>query len=179
MPGECVGRVLVGKITAPFGVKGWVKIHSFTDPASNIFTYRQLLSQRGNDWQPIEFDASRPHGKGLVAHVPGCDDRNAAALLSQSKLAVSADELPPLQEDDYYWRDLEGLAVYVVTAGGRRLLGQIAHMFATGANDVMVVESTDESMDGRQRLIPWVPGQYVLEVDAAAGTVLVDWDPDF
>ena len=179
MPGESVGTVIVGKITAPFGVKGWVKIHSFTEPASNIFSYRRLLLQRGDDWQSIEFDARRPHGKGLVAHVPGCDDRNAAALLSQSMLAVRADELPALAEGDYYWRDLEGLAVYVATDGGRVLLGRIAYLFATGANDVMVVEATDESRDDRQRLIPWVPGQYLLEVDMAAGGVTVDWDPDF
>lgn len=171
--------VVVGKITAPYGIKGWVKVHSFTEPASALFEYPRLLVERGGSWQEAGFDSHRAHGKGQVAHIKGCDDRNQAALFAQCPLAVAASELPDLPADDYYWRDLEGLAVYAATEGEPVLLGRIAHLFATGANDVMVVAGSEGSIDKRERLIPWVPGQHVLEVDIAAGKVLVDWDPEF
>jgi 16S rRNA processing protein RimM len=171
--------VIVGKISAAYGIKGWVKIHSYTDPDTRIFEFRQLQMQRGDAWVPVEIDASRRHGKGLVAHIVGCDDRNQAALLARHSLAVSADELPEAAADEVYWRDLEGMAVYARSGDGAVLLGQIAYLFATGANDVMVVASTAESIDDRERMIPWVPAERVLEVDTAARRVLVDWDPDF
>lgn len=179
MPASTSEPVIVGKIVAPYGVKGWVKIHSYTEPDTNILDYRPLSIQRGENWEPVEIDAGRRHGKGIVAHVVGCDDRNQAGLIAQCALAVSADQLPDLVDDDYYWRQLEGFEVYARTDKGPVMLGRIAWLFATGANDVMVVEGTTDSIDQRQRLIPWVPGQHVLEVDVEAGQVTVDWDPDF
>ena len=80
------------------------------------------------------------------------------------------DQLPELPQGEYYWTDLIGLDVRL--EDGRRL-GTIDNMLATGANDVMVVRGE------RERLIPFVPGQYVKEVDLAGGCVTVDWGPDF
>ena len=172
-------QVIVGKITAAYGIKGWVKIHSYTDPDTNIFAFRQLLMQRGEQWLPVEIDEWRPHGKGLVAHIVGCDDRNEVERLARQSLAVNVEELPDAAADEVYWRDLEGMSVYAADEPAPILLGQITHLFATGANDVMVVDSTADSIDGRQRLIPWVLTDYVLDVDIEKRRVLVDWDPTF
>jgi 16S rRNA processing protein RimM len=172
-------QVIVGKITAAYGIKGWVKIHSYTDPDTNIFDFRQLLMQRGEQWIAVEIDEGRLHGKGLVAHIVGCDDRNDAERLLRSSLAVRAEELPDAAADEIYWRDLEGMSVYAASEPAPVLLGKIAHLFETGANEVMVVESTADSIDGRQRLIPWVLTDYVLDVNLEKRRVLVDWDPSF
>lgn len=172
-------KLVVGKLTSPYGVKGWLKVYSFTEPASAIFDYHQLWVEQGGRWQLADIDGKRPHGKGYVAHIVGCDDRNQAALLAQSQLAVVASELAELPAEDYYWRELEDLSVYTADKDQPLLLGRVGHLFATGANDVMVVKATAESIDNRERLIPWVPGLHVVEVDLSAGRVTVDWDPDF
>ena len=172
-------QVIVGKITAAYGIKGWVKIHSYTDPDTNIFEFQRLSLQRGKQQLAIEIDDGRRHGKGLVAHIVGCDDRNEAERMAQCSLSVSAEEFPEPAADEVYWRDLEGMMVYTEQGQASILLGQIANLFETGANDVMVVDSTADSIDGRQRLIPWVPKQYVLNVDIEKRQVLVAWDPDY
>lgn len=179
MPATKPEWLVVGKITGPHGIKGWVKIHSFTDPDTNILDFRDLRIQRGDTWEAIEIDDGRRQGKGIVAHVVGCDDRNNAALLAQCQLSVSEQELPALAEDDFYWRQLQGLSVYAGSEQEPILLGRIAYLFATGANDVMVVQGTDESIDSKERLIPWVPGEHVIEVDLPTARVRVDWDPEF
>jgi 16S rRNA processing protein RimM len=172
-------QVIVGEITAVYGIKGWVKVHSYTDPDTNILGFRNLLIQSEAGWTPVTIDQGRRHGKGLVAHIVGCDDRNAAALLTRRELAVSAAELPEPAADEVYWRELEGMAVYSVSDERQRLLGRVGHLFATGANDVMVVEPTADSIDGRERLIPWVSEQFIREIDRPGRKILVDWDPEF
>ena len=113
----------------------------------------------------------RPQGKGLVACLPGVDDRDTAAALVGSDIHVAREQLPPPGKDEYYWVDLEGLEV-VTTEGAA--LGRVSHLFATGANDVVVVR------DGaRERLIPFVQGSYVRSVDLSGGRMVVDWDPEF
>ena len=171
--------VVIGKVSGVFGIKGWLKIHSFTEPGPNILDYQPLLMQRDDGWEAIEIDQSRQHGKGLVVHLVGCDDRDQAQLLVRRELACDASRLPALQGQDYYWRDLEGLDVYVQQESAQLLLGRIDHLFATGANDVMVVRATEQSVDSRERLLPWMLEKYVLEVDLKNGRIVVDWDPDF
>ena len=172
-------QVIVGKITAVYGVKGWVKIHSYTDPDTNILEFHQLRLQRDSGWSAIDIDQGRRHGKGLVAHIVGCDDRDAAALFTQRELAVSVEELPEPAAEEVYWRELEGMEVYSVTGEQSLLLGRVGHLFATGANDVMVVEPTADSIDDTERMIPWVLERFVLELDRPGKRILVDWDPEF
>lgn len=180
MPLERTQRVVVGRIAAAHGVRGWVKIHSYTDPATNLFDY-QPLEMRGGDGrgEAVAIDQWRPQGKGLVAHIVGCDDRDAAMLLGGRELVCDAARLPALGDREYYWAELEGLEVYVRQGEREQLLGAIDHLLSTGANDVMVVRPIEGSIDRRERLIPWMLDRYVLEVDRARGRVLVDWDPDF
>ncbi len=168
-------ELIVGRISGVYGIKGWVRIHSFTEPADNLFGYGDWKIRRRDQWEAIEIDSGREHGKGLIAHIVGIDDRDAAELLKGCDIAVPRELLPALEQDQYYWHQLEGLEVW--TCG--QCLGQVDHLLETGANDVLVVKPCEGSIDSRERLIPWVQGQYVTQVDLEAATIEVDWDPEF
>jgi 16S rRNA processing protein RimM len=119
-------------------------------------------------------------GKGLVAQLRGCTDRDMALRFARADIAVERSALPQLEQDEYYWHQLEGLRVYAKSGDGSRvLLGRVDHLVETGANDVLVVKPDTGSLDQRERLIPWVPDDVVLKVDLAQGEMLVDWDPEF
>jgi 16S rRNA processing protein RimM len=133
-----------------------------------IFDYQPWLL--GDDEKPVTIVDGRKQGKGLAALLPGFDDRNRAAILVGQQICVERDQMPPTEEGEYYWADLEGLTV--VTTGGLEL-GRVDRMMETGANDVMVVNGD------RERLIPFVQGQYVKRVDLEAELIEVDWDPEF
>lgn len=163
-------QVLLGRIVGVFGVDGWVKLHSFTEPRENIFRYRPwTLRGPGGETQE-ERPQGRAQGKGVVARLSGVADRDAAAALVGTEIWVPRATLPKPRAGEYYWADLEGLAVRTVEGTS---LGHVSHLFATGANDVMVVQGE------RERLIPFVPGLQVVKVDLDAGLIEVDWDPAF
>jgi 16S rRNA processing protein RimM len=162
--------VLLGRIVGVFGVEGWVKVHSYTEPRENILRYRPWRLRQGDVERVIEQPRGRVQGKGLAAKLPGIDDRDAAAALAGSEIWIARAALPKPKRGEYYWTDLEGLEV--VAADGTAL-GRVSHLFATGANDVLVVRGE------RERLIPFLPGAVVKDVDLDAGTIRVEWDPEF
>lgn len=169
--------IVVGKVSTVYGVQGWVKLYSFTEPMSNLLDYSELFIKRGEQWQPITISEGRLHGKSLVAALEGVDDREQARALAGCELAINRSALADLPEEDYYWHQLEGLQV--VTESDRQLLGVVDHMMATGANDVMVVSPCEGSIDQAERLVPYVPDVYVKEVNLDEGMIVVDWDPAF
>jgi len=163
--------VRVGRIVGVYGVQGWVKLESWTEPRMRIFDYQPWqLTAPGID-QEVRNVEGRQQGKGIVARLPGIDDREGAAALMGTEITVSRELLPAPAPGEYYWTDLEGLEVVTIDDVP---LGQVSHLFATGANDVMVVRSAD-----KERLIPFVQGSYVRTVDIPAGRMVVDWDPEF
>lgn len=172
--------LVVGKITGCYGVKGWVKIHSYTEPQENFLGFGQWVLRRRGAVEPIEFDDGRVQGKGLVAHIAGVDDRTLAESYRGLEVAVPADSLPDLETGDYYWSQLQGLQVWCrdqsPEAGDQRvLLGSVGYLIETGANDVLVVKPTQDSIDDRERLIPYLPGSVVTRVDLAEAVIEVDW----
>lgn len=192
--------VVIGKITAVYGVKGWVKIHSFTEPMENILGYRSYYLSSGNNgagesWQTLELEEVKRHGKGLVALIDGVSDREVARHYCQRDIAIPISEMPELDTDDFYWRDLIGLKVFTINTAGENdadsghsesgeasmglLLGTVHQMMETGANDVLVVKKCNGSIDDQERLIPWLPDQVVKHVDIDAGLIQVDWPVDF
>lgn len=170
--------VNVGRITAVYGIKGWVKVHSYTEPQDNLFSYHPWWIKTQHGVKQIEIDEARPHGDAYVAHIKGVDDRDLAVSYTACDIAVERALLPDLDEGEYYWHQLEGLAVYT-SVGGEQRLGVVSKMMETGANDVLVVQGDAQSIDQRERLVPYVPGQFVVSVDLQAGRILVDWDPEF
>ena len=158
----------LGYISAVHGLKGWVKVHSWTRPMEAILGYQPWLL--GEEKRPVNIVDGRKQGKGLVALLPGFEDREAAVTLVGQQLFVRRDQLPDAAENEYYWSDLEGLDVHT-TKG--EVLGQVEKLMETGANDVLVIRGD------RERLVPFVQGQYVTRVDLEAGLIVVDWDPEF
>ena len=165
-------RVLIGRIVGLYGVQGWLKIESWAEPRMKIFDYQPwLLNTAPGVETQIAGAKGRQQGKGMVAQLPGIDDREQAAALIGMDIHVAREQLPPPGKDEYYWVDLEGLEV-VTTEDV--VLGRVSHLFATGSNDVVVVR------DGaRERLIPFIQGSYVRLVDMSAKRMVVDWDPEF
>lgn len=180
MDREPADPVVVGKITTVFGVRGWVKIHSYTEPMENILDLQPWYVQRDGHWQPLALADARRHQKGLIGLIEGVDDRERARSYCQCDIAVPAASMPALAGDEYYWHQLEGLAVYSRGPdGGEQLLGEVDHLLETGANDVLVVRACSGSIDQRERLIPWLPEQVVTAVDLDTGRIEVDWDSEF
>jgi 16S rRNA processing protein RimM len=161
-------RIVVGHIAGVYGVRGWLKVMSETDPPEGILSYSPwLLGADASAWTVNE---GKRHGKGLVVSLRGCVDRDRAASLVGQDIAVVRDQLPPASPDEFYWVDLEGLSVETTEGVA---LGSIDHLFATGANDVVVVKGD------RERLLPFVWGDVVKDVDFEQRRMLVDWDPSF
>lgn len=171
--------VNIGRITGVFGIKGWVKIHSYTEVGEDVFEYSPWRLKTPQGIKTIEVDEARPHGKSFVAHIKGVDDRDTAVLYTSMDIAVEREKLPVLNNGEYYWSQLEGLVVIADYNGQQHRLGRVQKLMETGANDVLVVVPDDQSIDQRERLIPYVPQQFVLSVDLAAGEMRVDWDPEF
>ncbi len=172
--------LVVGRLTAVYGLKGWLKVYSYTDPMENLFDYKTCLVNRQGQWQPVEIEAGRPHGKGLVLKLCGVDNPEQGASYTSCDLAVPLAELPSLPKDEYYWRQLIGLQVLVDhPERGLLLLGRVDNLMETGANDVLVVRGDEQSIDLRERLIPYLPDRVIVTIDLEAQTMLVDWDPDF
>lgn len=167
--------LVVGKITGCYGVKGWVKIHPYTEQPESFAALGPWRLIRRDDIQAVEFDEVRPQGRGLVAHIPGVDDRTLAETYKGLEIAVPATALPRLPEGDFYWRELQGLRVWCQTRDGNVLLGAVDHLIETGANDVLVVKPCEGSMDTRERLIPYLPGNTVRRVDLDEGVIEVEW----
>jgi 16S rRNA processing protein RimM len=162
--------VTVGKFGAPYGVRGWIKLHSYTDPVGSIIDYVPWLINVKDAWLPVELENSRLHGKGVIVKLKGCDDRDKACYYTNAHIAVKHAQLPALKQDEYYWDDLVGLTV--VNLNGVTL-GKVAYLHATGANDVLVVKGSKEHW------IPYLPKRVVKTVDIVNQTMTVDWDEDF
>jgi 16S rRNA processing protein RimM len=158
----------LGYISAVHGIKGWVKVHSWTRPLEAILEYQPWLL--GEDKTPVKIVDGRKQGKGLAALLPGFQDREQAVTLVGKQIFVRRDQLPATQADEYYWSDLEGLDVHT-TEG--QVLGRVERLMETGANDVLVIRGN------REHLIPFIQGQYVKRVDLEARLIEVDWDPEF
>jgi 16S rRNA processing protein RimM len=167
LSGKSSEPVLLGRISGVFGVDGWVKLFSYTEPREAILGYRHCLLQRDGTWSEVRWRTGRRQGKTVVASLDGIDDRDAAESLIGADIGIWRENLPATKDTEYYWADLEGLAV--VNKDGSDL-GVVAYLMATGANDVLVVQGNQEI------LIPFVTGRYVTDVDLAAGVIRVDWE---
>ncbi|MFK8015575.1 MAG: ribosome maturation factor RimM [Gammaproteobacteria bacterium] len=160
-------RVIVGRLAGVYGVRGWLRVQSYTQPLDNILRY----SPWSIDGETaVAVTQGKAHGKGLVVHLDGVDDRDVAAKLIGREISVDREQLPTLSEGDYYWSDLIGLTVVNLEGDA---LGTVTRMLETGAHDVMVIDGD------RERLVPYARERVVHNVDLEAGRILVDWDAAF
>jgi 16S rRNA processing protein RimM len=163
-------RVLLGRVIGVHGVRGGVKVESFTEPRGSILDYQPWTLRHHGAERRVRVRALVREGR-VAAQVEGVDDRDAAMALMGAEILVDRDQMPPPKPGEFYWIDLEGLAVSNLEG---EPLGRVEGVFATGANDVLVVRDGE-----RERLIPFVRGVHVHEIDLAGGRIVVDWDADF
>jgi 16S rRNA processing protein RimM len=165
------GFLSVGQVSGVFGVKGWVKVYSYTDPRENILQYSPWFLRKNGLLREVKLLAGRRQGSLVVAELQGVRDRDHAAELMGAEILISKQQLPKASDGEYYWADLIGLEV--INQEGCKL-GKVDSLLETGANDVLVV------VDGElKRLIPFLQQSTILKIDLDDGIIVVDWDPDF
>ena len=171
-----MARIVVGRIGRTHGVKGWLKLQSWTSPAENILEFAHLAVGTKNGLERLRIDQSRWQSGNLLVHFEGYDEPELAGRFTGCEVAVEASELAELEAGEYYWHQLQGLRV--INLAGENF-GRVGHLLETGANDVLVVEPEAGSIDDRQRLIPLVWERVVRRVDLQACVIEVDWGADF
>jgi 16S rRNA processing protein RimM len=160
----------VGRISGIFGVKGWVKVFSFTDPRENILSYSPWLLKKGSETRPVDIVDGKPQGKSIIVQLKGINDRDQAAHFMGWDVFIRHEQLPEATGGEYYWSDLIGLKVETIEGVQ---LGIVDSLLETGANDVIIVQGE------RERAIPFIQGQTIINIDLDAGKMIVDWDPEF
>jgi len=188
--GETSEKVILGRISGVYGVKGWVKVFSYTDPKEAIVDYSPWFIRAENRkpdranqavWTEVKLKAGKRHAKTVVAKLENCNDRDQAMAYVGTEIAIDLHQLEQLKEkNEFYWRDLIGLRV--INQQDIEL-GTVKSLLETGANDVLVVVSevdeTGTKIESRERLIPWTMDIAIIKVDIEQGVITVDWDADF
>ena len=188
-------RISLGHVTGVSGLKGWIKVHSDTNPRENIVSYPSWWLEQSGQWRKVVVMEGRPQGKTIVARIEGVATPEQASALIGARITVDRDAMPALGEGEFYWTDLVGMQVHTVDGVH---IGTANRLFETGANDVLVVtderqvhaedlpDAAGESTSGKKGkgagkevLVPWLVPDVIREVDMEKGTILVDWDPDF
>jgi 16S rRNA processing protein RimM len=162
--------VTLGRVSGVFGVKGWLKVHSYTEPRANLAEFGVLTLRLDAADSRFEVEESQSRAGGVAIKLRGIDDRDRAQAWVGADIVVEREGLPTAQAGEHYWVDLEGLEVVDVTG---LVLGKVEYLLATGANDVLVVGGA------QQRLIPFIVGSVVKEVDLGVGRIVVDWSSDY
>jgi 16S rRNA processing protein RimM len=164
--------VTLGTVSGVHGVRGWIKVRSFTQPRDNIATYRewQIPDPSSGDLTTFKVEAARTGGRQLCVKLAGIDDRDRAAGIVGRAICVARSELPACDPGEYYWTDLEGLRVRNLSG---EMLGEVSHLIDTGAHAVLVLAG-----DAR-RMIPFVAPDIVESVDLEAGVITVDWEESY
>jgi 16S rRNA processing protein RimM len=161
--------VTMGRIVAPYGIKGWIKIQPFTQQQHGLVDYPQWQVGQDGEWQSRTVEVAKVHGATVVAKLEGVADREQAAALQGMRIAISRDDFPAPATNEFYWADLVGLKV--VNEQGEHL-GEVRELLETGSNDVLVVEGE------RERLVPFTEA-VVKQVDIVGGVIRVEWGSDF
>ena len=159
--------VVMGRIRAPHGLKGWIKIQPFTRETEGLLDYPAWWVGSGDEWQQHRISESAVHGSMVVARLEGFTDREAAAGLRGKDIAVPRVAMPQNREGEFYWNDLIGMEVF---HRNERKLGLVTKIIETGANAVLVVQGDKEL------LVPFIE-DVIVSVDLKARTVIVEWEP--
>ena len=170
-------KIVMGKFGATYGIRGWLKVFSYTDNAESIFDYSPWYVNQKGTWVEFKVESWKRHNKGMVCKLEGFEVREDAHLLTNFEIAIDPASLPELSEEEFYWRELFGMQV--VTTQGYDL-GVVTDMLETGSNDVLVIKANLKDAFGqKERLVPYLEEQVIKKVDREAQRIEVDWDPGF
>ena len=175
--------ILMGRILAPHGTRGWIKVEPYGDSPAVLAERKQWwmsapggsAPDRPEGWSRLSIVECEIHDRRLAARPQGCEDRDAAAAYRGREVALQREDLPTLGRDEFYQVDLIGLAV---VNGSGESLGQLEEMFSNGAHEVMRVVEKTASAQRVERLLPFIPS-VVMKVDLPAGCIRVDWQRDW
>ena len=162
--------IIVGRFGRPHGIKGIITVISFTEPRDNILRYSPWYVLIKNNWQPVKLLRVEMNNKSILAQIDGFSEREQVADLTNAEIAIKSDQLPELDSGEFYWHQLVGMRVINCQD---ITLGVVKEIIATGSNDVLVVEGE------KRHLIPYLPDQYILQVNEKDGVIIADWDMDF
>lgn len=166
-------KILVGKIVGLFGVKGWVKLHSHTEPKENIFSYDSLFLKKKDGKETTlleaELEDGKAHGKGIVVKFKQVEDRTQAESWLGTEIYITREQMQKLAANDFYWHDLIGCEVINEQ---EVQLGKVKKIMETGANDVLVLNPDN-------RLLPYVWEQVVKSVDVEQKLIRVAWPEEY
>ncbi|WP_454782985.1 ribosome maturation factor RimM [Legionella sp. WA2022007384] len=162
--------IIIARLGRPHGVKGFVTVHSFTEPRDNVLKYANWHAFINNKWQPIKLLRAEVQNKSIIVQIEGYPERELVAQLTNIEIAVQQEQLEKLEPGEYYWHQLIGMKV--INQQGESF-GKVIEIIPTGANDVLVVEGN------KRHLIPYLPGKFILDVDSTQQLITVDWDMDF
>jgi len=162
-------KLVIGRVSSPHGIKGWLKILSYTDPVENIFSYKSIFLKKRNDYLPFEIEDYSISGKIIRMKLKGVDDRNHSEDIAECEILINRDDLPEISSDSYYWADLIG---FQIKREGGEDLGILDSFLETGSNDVMVVIGINKN----RNLIPFINRDVVKTVDMEGKVIIVDWD---
>ena len=168
--------VLVGEIMGPHGLKGWVRVFSYTRPVNQILDYSPWQLVSPSETEEFIISCSRVTGKKILVLFEECRSRNMADELKARQIFVDKSQLPSLESGDFYWNDLIGMQVKSTDGV---FFGNVGSLMETGANDVLVVSPATGSCDGRERLIPYVEGEIILKVDQNSNQITVNWHSNY
>ncbi len=162
--------ISVGKVSGVFGIKGWIKVFSFTEPRESILSYSPWILKKGSSSKTVKVIDGKLQGRAVVAQLEGVLDRDQAADLTGWDVLILQSQLPATEDGEYYWSDLIGLTVENLQGIH---IGVVDGVLETGANDVLIIKGD------RERAVPFLQGHTVFKIDLEQGTMLVDWDPEF
>lgn len=170
-------RIIVGKFGSCYGIRGWLRVFSFTENSESIFSYQPWYIYQDGKWQVVELESFKPHNQDIVVKIAGVDDRDAANALTNCEIAVDSQLLPQLTEGNFYWKDLIGCRV--ITTQGYDL-GIVTTLMETGSNDVLVVKANlNDAFSVKERLVPFVEQHVIKQIDLDTKEIKVEWDPAF
>ena len=161
-------KIYLGKITGVHGIKGWLKIQSFSSPPENILNYPSWIINNQGEEDSYSIERGRKHHNKIIVKIEKIDDRTTAESLINSKILILRSDLPKLSNENYYWSDLEGLSVL---NSEEKVIGKIESLIETGANDVMVIITLKDE----RILIPFVMHEIIKEVNVELSYIKIDW----
>lgn len=162
--------IVIGKIGSTYGVRGWLKIHSYTEYNATILDYKSwYLIDDTTPALTVSVEKGQVHGKGIIAKLAGINTPEAARLFTGKTIAIARSQLPALKNNEYYWSDLVGLTI--INKNGE-VYGSVSYLIATGSNDVLIIKDNDN----KEHAIPYLFGNTIIRVDLVKKEIHVDWE---
>ena len=158
--------IVIGRVSKPHGVKGEIRIEYFNPENPHFFSNYQMIFLQGDEesLHPYRLLKVRPHKKFILAQLEGIQTRAEAEQMRGRVVLIDHSELPPLEEDEYYWQDILGMRV--ISEQGEDV-GTIKEIVPTGSNDVYVVQK------GAQEFLIPATQDVIMSIDIEGRTMVI------